>query len=258
MQITVAKDENVHEAVVRWLECDDADDLRYVQLGDVTVGDDESFEDAGVEDGARLGVCIEEMTVDEALERLAAMGATDVPDNIACTATQVCFQYMDFETLPREIFKLRDLDRLMLRHCTCLTSLPPEIAQLTNLHILSMTGCTGLETLPQEMAQLANLRKLNLTGCTHLETLPREMALLTNLRELNLMGCTGLTSLPQEMAQLANLRVLNLRGCTGLETLPDLSGLRLIDTMELTRESSAAAVAWWEGGFKAIHQECTP
>jgi hypothetical protein len=68
LHITVGRDDMIHEAVVRCLECE-ADDLMYVQLGDDAVGKDESFEDAGIADGARLGVCVDEMTAEEALER---------------------------------------------------------------------------------------------------------------------------------------------------------------------------------------------
>ena len=219
LQITVAKDENVHESVAQWLECHDADDLRYVQLGDVTVGDDESFEDAGVEDGARLGVCIEEMTVDEALERLVDMGAAGEMGVGPCSATEVCFKDMDFETLPREIFKLLDLHTLHLHDCKALTTLPREIAKFTKLKSLNLSGCTGLKTLPREIAQL------------------------TDLEFLILRDCTGLQSLPQEMVQLTHLINLTLNGCICLEAPPDLSELPCLTTVH-TWKASAAAKEW--------------
>ena len=172
MPITVAKDEMLHEAVARWLECDDANDLRYVQLGDVTVDDDESFEDAGIEDGARLSVCIEEMTAEEAVERLVAMGATKYFGKGPCSATEVRFMDAECESLPREIFKLPYLERLSVSGCTSLKTLPREIGRFSNLMSLVVKNCTGLKALPQEMAQMANLTMLNLNDCTGLETLP--------------------------------------------------------------------------------------
>ena len=249
MEITVRHDEIIHEAVLRWLECDEAEDLRYVQLGDDAVGDDESFEDAGIEDGARLSVSLDELSPRHALLRLRAMGARDAY-NDPCTARQVVLQGT-FERVPREIFKLTELEMVHLRNCYHLTCLPRQISQLSKLKLLHLGNCTGITTLPQEITQLTNLEQLNLSGCSGLTgMLPSTVGQFINLKELYLNGCTGLKGLPAEMAQLTALEILNISDCSGLETLPDLSVA--LPRIKIVSVGASDMVGMWEqGGYKA-------
>ena len=59
MHVTVHRGEAIYEAVARCLQCDDVEQIRYVQLGGVGVGvSGESVEEEEIEDGAKLDVCV--------------------------------------------------------------------------------------------------------------------------------------------------------------------------------------------------------
>jgi len=70
-QLTTHFDDGIHEAVARCLDCE-AVTIGSVQLGEDIVGDDgESFREAEIEDGARLGVCLRRTFEDVVMATIA-------------------------------------------------------------------------------------------------------------------------------------------------------------------------------------------
>ena len=151
---------------------------------------------------------------------------------------------IDEETIPRDIQKLKQLEKLNLRY-KYIRELPKEIVGLTNLKILILGG-NLLNTLPNNLGKLSSLTQLILWQ-NQLSELPLSCANLTNLRILNLdnnnfsifpkcikgmkkleslsIGCgtvcrgnNKINDIPDWIGTLSNLNSLNLSGL-GLKEL---------------------------------------
>ncbi|XP_057778273.1 probable disease resistance protein At4g27220 [Salvia miltiorrhiza] len=70
--------------------------------------------------------------------------------------------YTRIKALPSSLFKLQNLQILLLRSCVCLDTLPAEVGNLTNLEVLDLLG-TDLPNLPKEVGGLTKLRHLQIS-----------------------------------------------------------------------------------------------
>ncbi|XP_057778277.1 probable disease resistance protein At4g27220 [Salvia miltiorrhiza] len=70
--------------------------------------------------------------------------------------------YTRIKTLPGSLFKLKNLQILLLRSCVCLDTLSAEVGNLTNLEVLDLLG-TDLPNLPKEVGGLTKLRHLQMS-----------------------------------------------------------------------------------------------
>ncbi|GFY89262.1 disease resistance protein (TIR-NBS-LRR class) family [Actinidia rufa] len=147
--------------------------------------------------------------------------------------------------LPKEIVRLRSLEKLILSGCSRLKMLPhglSNVSSLKELHadgmnqLLSSTGeiqplhkliwswvskrrrpksvCSSL-SLPSNLVSL-NLSDCNLSGYGVL----RDLETLSLLEELDLSG-NPICSLPESIKSLTRLRTLVLERCNRLQTLPE-------------------------------------
>ncbi|KAH6815999.1 hypothetical protein C2S51_020819 [Perilla frutescens var. frutescens] len=66
------------------------------------------------------------------------------------------------KAFPSSLFKLTNLQVLLLQNCVCLDSLPAEIRNLRNLEVLDLLG-TDLSDLPKGIGELTQLRHLQLS-----------------------------------------------------------------------------------------------
>jgi Leucine-rich repeat (LRR) protein len=123
--------------------------------------------------------------------------------------------------LPPEIWRLKNLQELELRHFdTQTTSCPRAIGSMTQLEILKLHENRHWETLPVEMGQLRRLRVLDLSECTALHSLPSEICTSCGqLQELRISKC-------YQLDILTFLGELWPSGSRSLETL-DLRNNRL-------------------------------
>ncbi|KAL8479302.1 hypothetical protein ACS0TY_026241 [Phlomoides rotata] len=64
--------------------------------------------------------------------------------------------------LPASLFRLTDLQALVLRSCVCLDSVPPEVEKLKTIEMLDLSG-TDLYSLPNEIGELTRLKRLALS-----------------------------------------------------------------------------------------------
>jgi internalin A len=135
---------------------------------------------------------------------------------------------IESETLPREIWQLVNLQRLVISYGR-LKSLPPEIGKLTNL-VMLIFSYTQIESLPQEIGQLVKLESVGLWN-NKLKALPRDIGRLISLENL-IIDNNHLTALPPEIGHLTNLKRLNV-STNQLATLPEeiyrLTQLEILD-----------------------------
>lgn len=112
------------------------------------------------------------------------------------------------ETIPTDITRLRNLQRLSLSHCK-LKRLPNSIGQLNKLNVLNLSN-NQLKTLPASLGDLLFLTSLNLMD-NELKRLPPSIGNLVNLRSLNL-EYNRIAQLPLTLKNLElRLQKINLK-----------------------------------------------
>uniref|UniRef100_A0A1J3I432 ADP-ribosyl cyclase/cyclic ADP-ribose hydrolase n=1 Tax=Noccaea caerulescens TaxID=107243 RepID=A0A1J3I432_NOCCA len=155
--------------------------------------------------------------------------------------------------LPKDLYKLKSLQELILSGCSALESLPPikekmecleillmegtsikqtpETICLSNLKIFSFCGSsiedsTGLLLLP--FSGSSRVSDLYLTNC-NITKLPENISTLNSLRRLCLSR-NNIETLPESIEKLSSLLLLDLKHCCSLSSLPVLpSSLQYLD-----------------------------
>ncbi|AES96297.1 resistance domain protein, putative [Medicago truncatula] len=155
-----------------------------------------------------------------------------------------------FETLPKSICKLWNLQVLKLDHCRKLQNLPNNLIRLKALQHLSLNDCWSLQQLPNNLIHLKALQHLYLFGCltsifddcSVIEGLGEDLQHVTALQELSLIDLPNLTSLPDSLGNLISLQELRILRCPKLICLPasiqsltDLKSLYIHNCPELEK-----------------------
>ncbi|KAF3455382.1 hypothetical protein FNV43_RR00005 [Rhamnella rubrinervis] len=131
--------------------------------------------------------------------------------------------------IPDAIFRLYNLQTLLLSSCSNLAKLPDSIDNLKHLRYLDLSS-TYIEEIPDTIGALHNLQKLLLRSCHRLATLPNSIGDLKNLRHLDLSE-SAIEKLPDTVCNLQELRVLDIKGLRLREMLPHISKLKLLHTL---------------------------
>lgn len=111
------------------------------------------------------------------------------------------------ETLPPEIFKLKNLNRLELQR-NRFTVFPSGLSAFAYLQEIDFTR-NEIDTIPPEIGQCKELRYINL-GHNNLVILPTELGQLQHLTHLNLWG-NLLEDIPESLVNCKKLQVIDLR-----------------------------------------------
>ena len=117
-----------------------------------------------------------------------------------------------FGPLPKEIGKLKKLNRIVFYDYPLTGKLPEELFSLPNLETLSITRTKFMDkaALPSSIGNLTSLTYLQLNDINLSGSLPAELGNLSNLTWLNL-GLNGLTgTVPSSYSGLVNLENFDL------------------------------------------------
>ncbi|XP_063943078.1 disease resistance protein RUN1 isoform X2 [Daucus carota subsp. sativus] len=161
----------------------------------------------------------------ESLEVLNAWGLTvsKIPDSIGVLSNLVELRLSyneNLETLPESICNLRSLELLDVRFCEKIVELPDRLGKITGLRQLRASNVSQLKMIP-DISQLSMLTELDLCGCRHLLSIEE---LPPNLKRIDAIDCTSLVKLPN-LSNLKQLITLNLSKCSSLTEILGLEEL---------------------------------
>ena len=135
------------------------------------------------------------------------------------------------DSIPAEIFNLKNLKHLYLSDSLFGGTLPSGIKDLTDLEEFYCHGNEITGTIPTEIAELSNLEVLVLSENNIIGTIPSEISRMTSLRSLFIDSFTkrsvGLSGPMPDFSGAVNLKeiYLNANGLTGTVPADLLSGL---------------------------------
>ena len=146
-------------------------------------------------------------------------------------------------SIPAELGKLTNLDRLSLFSNQLTGTIPAELGNLTNLEALNLGGNRLTGTIPAELGKLTNLDHLRLGGNDLTGTIPAELGKLTKLEYL-MLDVNDLTGhIPVELSNLTNLWWLYLNSNQLTGTIPaELSKLTILQHLYLSRNQLTGTI----------------
>ncbi|WVZ05688.1 hypothetical protein V8G54_019034 [Vigna mungo] len=108
--------------------------------------------------------------------------------------------------------------RVLDLRCATFETLPRNIAKLKHLRYLDISQNPNIKRLPDSICKLQSLQLLIVTGCMELEELPKGLKKLTSLNYFEF--CTKQTVLPMnEIANMGSLETLNVESCHNVESI---------------------------------------
>ena len=127
-----------------------------------------------------------------------------------------------FGPLPKEIGKLKKLNRIVFYDYPLTGKLPEELFTLTNLEVLYIVRSQYMDNakLSSSVGNLTNLTSLDLNTNNLTGPLPEEIGNLTKLTFLNLSNNSFTGTIPASFSGLRNLEYFNLRGNKLSGTIP--------------------------------------
>ncbi|XVE90022.1 hypothetical protein DITRI_Ditri20bG0043000 [Diplodiscus trichospermus] len=188
--------------------------------------------------------CLEELPRLDKLEKLEVLDLSECRSlkkiQNKCFKSQLKLQVLDFSETkiekPPIVKFLKDLTRLSLKGCKCLTLLR-SLKGLSNLKIVDLSGAVKVEEINDDCFEKTdNLSILDLSY-TKIQCLPSSIG---NLCDLKLKGCSSLKNLPSTTA-LVNLESLDLSEATSLTNIQDESFEHLQHLYYLTLSNTKVA-----------------
>ena len=119
-------------------------------------------------------------------------------------------------TLPAQVGKLTQLERLNLASNQLTGRIPAELSEMVQLVHLNMAENELSGPIPPEIGELTSLSHVNLKGNKLNGRIPPEIAEIDRLNFLDLVSNDLTGSLPQEFQQLTNLEHLQFANNSGL------------------------------------------
>ncbi|KAK1578137.1 hypothetical protein Q3G72_027839 [Acer saccharum] len=126
------------------------------------------------------------------------------------------------KSLPETLFKLEDLQVLILRDCERLVKLPSEVCHLKHLEVLDLQG-TEINKLPVEIGELTSLRHLKVSFYGSIDYSDSMIDFVSKLEELVVEDCPAIEEIVLEGDIIGSDCIL----------LPSLKKLTLHDLPEL-------------------------
>jgi Leucine-rich repeat (LRR) protein len=160
-------------------------------------------------------------------------------------------------TLPREIWLLRNLQRLDLNGNTITASIPTQVSDLRALVALRLENVLLTSSLPTQLGLMTNLLDLSvgrkerdsaITG-----NILSELASLKALTSLHLYRINLNSTLPSFLGELTNLESLHLPGNKFKSTLPsELGKLTKLTSLRLDQNSLSGSIPVEWGNLIAL------
>lgn len=140
--------------------------------------------------------------------------------------------HCEFQNLPEQIGKLRDLEEIRLYGVREMKRLPASFSELRSLKSLSFCSCSLWE-VPQNLGLLENLEKVELDDITGMVELSEEWYSLPALKSLSITNCSAMRKMPNGISRLSQLEYLELCGNTNLALVPtDFCNLKKLHSLE--------------------------
>ncbi len=156
----------------------------------------------------------------------------------------------NWTVVPVAVFRMPELEELLIEECPFRLSFPPEMGEAKNLQILSMRkilfdniirltdGPDGpievIGAIPDEIGNIESLTRLRIIFSDGVR-IPASIGLLPNIETIDLGSSLLFGNIPPEMGQLSSLKTLGYRNC-GLPngSLPEELGLLTnLETLDL-------------------------
>jgi len=139
-------------------------------------------------------------------------------------------------TLPSDLWKLNNLEKLSIESYDLGGSIPSELSQLVNLKLLSFQNNIHDGPIPATIGNLTELRVLDFQGNALTGSIPPSFGNLVKLERLSLSGNQLIGPIPPELGRLITLKQLALSKNQLMGPLPDelanLSSLHSITLYE--------------------------
>ncbi|XP_057436791.1 disease resistance protein RPV1-like isoform X3 [Lotus japonicus] len=117
------------------------------------------------------------------------------------------FKYSNLEQVWKKSQLLKKLKFLNLSHSPNLRQ-TPDFSNLPNLEKLVLKDCSSLSSISHTIGNLNELVLLNLKNCTSLHSLPKSIYKLKSLKTLILSGCSKIDKLEEDIEQMESLTIL--------------------------------------------------
>lgn len=162
---------------------------------------------------------------------LLALGSSAFP----CLETLKVGGCPQLDSLPSDIIQYSSgsLTSLKVYRLLEIKSLPQELPKCTNLQRLEIWSCSKLESLPTGLQSLISLQTLDIRDCFALASLPEYLFHgLSSLHELIIDGCECLIRIPSSVQECRSLEYLRIKNCPSIEApVPDLSRVEGLVTL---------------------------
>ncbi|XP_020991334.1 uncharacterized protein LOC107475276 [Arachis duranensis] len=119
----------------------------------------------------------------------------------------------DLRTTP-DFSYLPNLEKLVLKDCTNLSSIFPTIGSLEKILLIDLEGCTNL-LLPRSIYKLKSLETLIISGCSKIDKLEEDVEQMESLAVLKADN-TGIIQVPNALSKLRNMVYVAVGGYEGM------------------------------------------
>ncbi|TYI03290.1 hypothetical protein ES332_A11G327800v1 [Gossypium tomentosum] len=150
--------------------------------------------------------------------------------------------------LPGSFYKLKSLERFILKGCSRLEIFPEILETMERLSFLDLSK-TALKELPSSIDNLIGLKDLRLNNCENLFTAiggrpvkQKHLHVLSSLKKLDLSE-SNLENLPTTIKHFPLLEELILRKCKKLKSLPEFPpSLEYLDAHDCTSLEDVSSI----------------
>jgi len=160
--------------------------------------------------------------------------------------------------IPKELSKLKKLEKLVLQEANFEGKIPKELGELDNLKILWLSNLNKIEgEIPKELNNLKNLKELSMSRIDNLEgEMPKELSNLSELRRLLINNNKKLGgSIPKEFGDFEKIEIISIYDNNITGTIPaELANLDTLEGLILKRNYLSGTIPPELANLKSIKE----